>query len=468
MSSRSYRFILLIALLAMAAMPLSCSCGDDDDDDDDDAGDDDDDDGDPGDVEGVECDTEVEGLCVLTGVITESFTMTTDFQWLLRGGVFIGNDTDETVLSIDPGVQIFGESSTNGMLVITRGSRLEAEGTADEPIVFSSSKLDGERARGDWGGLIINGRAPINNCTTDTEAFCEAIGEGGTGSFGGSDPDDNSGTLNYVRVEFAGRLISPDNELNGIAFQGVGRGTTVDYIQVHMNKDDGVEFFGGTVNAKHVVVTGVADDGIDWTDGWQGRLQFGVVQQYEDGGDQGIEADNNAEDNTATPRSHPIISNVTLIGSPDSEFSDLGMLLREGTAANLSNVVVKGFNEAGLMIDHNETFDNAWAAKDLNGELTLTNSIIDCDTTTEEPELDDAPPFTVADFFSDLNDGNDASDPMIADPYNQTSPDFTLDAGSPALSGAVVPSDSFFDEVDFIGAFGTENWASGWTTSAPN
>jgi hypothetical protein len=174
------------------------------------------------------------------------------------------------------------------MLVVRRSSQIIARGTAALPIIFSSSKLDGERARGDWGGLIINGRSTINSCAGGT-GVCEAFGEGGTGFYGGDDEADNSGVLEYVRVEFAGTLISPDNELNGIAFQGVGSGTTVDHIQVHMNADDGVEFFGGTVNVKHVLVTGVGDDSMDWTDGWRGRAQHIVLQQYDDGGDQGID-----------------------------------------------------------------------------------------------------------------------------------------------------------------------------------
>ncbi len=456
--------VLSSICLAALAMMFAVSCGDDDDDDDS-SGDDDDDD-DPGDESELDCEGDV---CWISGVITNDFTMTADTNWVLRGGVFVGNDVDETILTIEAGTRIFGESSTNGMLVVTRGSKLMAEGAADAPIVFSSSKNDGERARGDWGGIIINGRAPINNCLTDEEAFCESIGEGATGSFGGADPTDNSGVLKYVRVEFAGRLISPDNELNGIAFQGVGSGTTVEYVQVHMNKDDGIEFFGGACNIKHFLITGVADDMLDWTDGWQGKAQFGVLQQYADAGDQGIEADNSGEDNTATPRSHPTISNVTIIGA-GGESSDLGALLREGTAANLSNLIIYGFGEAGLAVDHQETFENAWGGDDLSGELTLTNSIMFNNAENyAEPEIDGyTPPFSVADFWETLNEGNSNEDPMIADPRNEANPDFTLESGSPALTGASVPSESFFEDVDFIGGVGDDDWTAGWTTSAAN
>ena len=147
-----------------------------------------------------------------------------------------------------------------------------ADGTPDAPIIMSSDAAIGSRARGQWGGLIINGSAPTNQGVT--------FGEGDTGAFGGNNPSDSSGTLRYVRLEFAGIEFSPDNELNGIAFQGVGSGTIVDHVQVHMNQDDGIEMFGGTVNLKYVLVTGARDDSFDWTDGWTGKGQFWVAQQY--------------------------------------------------------------------------------------------------------------------------------------------------------------------------------------------
>jgi len=180
-----------------------------------------------------------DNVCVLSGVIEEDTLLTADNQYILSGGVFIGNDIDPVTLTIEPGTTLYGESATDGFLSIRRNAQIIAEGTAEAPIVFTSSKEPGSRARGDWGGLIINGNAPINACADDGADFCEALGEGGTGFYGGTDPEDSSGVLKYVRVEFAGTLISPDNELNGIAFLGVGSGTEVDFVQVHMNADDG-------------------------------------------------------------------------------------------------------------------------------------------------------------------------------------------------------------------------------------
>ena len=411
-----------------------------------------------GDNGGSECS---EGVCVLTGTITEDLTLSADTLWLLRGGVFIGDDESETVLTIEPGTTVFGETATNGFLAVRRGSKIMAEGTRDAPVVFTSSKEEGSRARGDWGGVIINGRAPVNACADDEgTGVCEAFGEGGTGFYGGNDPTDDSGVLRYVRIEFAGRLISPDNELNGLALQGVGSGTTLDFIQIHMNKDDGVEFFGGTVNFKHILTTGIGDDNLDWTDGWQGKGQFFVAVQYEDAGDNGIEADNNGEDNAASPRSRPILSNVTLIGQANSELSDIGMLMREGTAGEVHNAIVTDWNDRCLDIDNAETFTNAEA-----GELVVANSIASCANLFGAQDDD---PFSVESFFNEMNDGNIEAAPQLIDPRG-AAPDFRPASGSPAAQGAVVPQDAFFDQVTFKGGVDpVEDWTAGWTTSVRN
>lgn len=407
-----------------------------------------------------------DGVCVLSGTYTEDMTLTADKAWLLRGGVFIGDDVNETVLTIEPGTTVYGESSTTGMLVIRRGSKIVAEGTREAPIVFTSSKSEGSRTRGDWGGVILNGRAKVNSCGEESQS-CEAFGEGGTGWYGGDDDTDDSGVLRYVRIEFAGKIISPDNELNGLALQGVGSKTTLEYIQVHMGKDDGIEFFGGTANFRYVLVTGVADDNLDWTDGWRGKGQFFVCQQYDDGfGDNGIEADNNGEDNTAKPRSKPTISNITLIGSPDSKSSDLGMLLREGTAANIHNAVIVGWNQACLKLDHKETFTNAVdGSGKLNGELLLTHSVIRCKKNFAE---EDGTPFKVEDFFTTMNKENKILDPQLVDAFNLAKPNFKPKSGSPISKGAKVPDDPFFTRVEFLGGMGQEDWTAGWTTTARN
>lgn len=403
------------------------------------------------------------GVCILTGTLTESMRLTATQRWLLRGTVFVGDGVNETILTIDPGTTILGEASTTGVLVIKRNSKIIADGTRDAPIVFTSSNDPGSRATGDWGGVIINGNAPINDqCGTPP---CEAFGEGGTGFYGGGDPEDDSGIIRYVRIEFAGKLLSPENELNGLALQGVGRGTTLDYIQIHRGQDDGIEFFGGTVDFKHVLVTAADDDNLDWTAGWTGRGQFFVSQQIEGIGDNGIEADNAENERDNLPRSNPTLSNLTLIGSPASDASDYGMLIREGTGANISNTLVVGWNDACIDIDHPETWAAAVNGSTLTGTLLIQHSIFDCVTVTEEEAED---PMTIR-MFLETNTGNSFEPVMLGDPFNTASPDYKPAAGSPARTGAVVPADPFFEQVTFRGGVDPANdWTVGWTTNVAN
>lgn len=411
--------------------------------------------------DGLTCD-EAAKLCTLEGEYTKDLHLTADWQYLLKGGVFIGDDTAATTLTIDAGTTIFGDSGAS-VLVIRRGAKIMAEGTKDAPIVFTSAREDGKRNRGDWGGLVVNGRARLNSCAGAADP-CTAEGEGDTGSYGGSDDGDSSGTLKYVRVEFAGYQITADNELNGIAFQAVGSGTTVDYLHLHMNADDGVEFFGGAVNVKHVLVTGSGDDSLDWTDGWRGNAQYVVVQQYEDECDNGIEADNLKADNTAEPRSNPMISNITLIGSPDSTASDIGILLREGTGIHLTNALIVGFNEACVDVDNEETFTNGGTPGAETGDLVIENTWLSCKTTWNPPADGETDPWSLADFFGGMA-GVGEGDPMLSAPHDTKAPGFAPKSGSPALSGGQAPTDSFFDATTWIGGVGPdEDWTAGWTT----
>lgn len=406
----------------------------------------------------------VGGVCILTGTLTKDTMLTANRRWLLRGTVFVGDGMNRTVLTIEPGTTIIGEVNTTGVLVIRRSSQIQAVGTRERPIVFTSEKPVGMRARGDWGGVIINGRARINRCGMSP---CEAFGEGGTGFFGGDDDADDSGTLRYVRIEFAGRLLSPENELNGLALQGVGSGTTIDHVQVHFGQDDGIEFFGGAVNVKYVLVTGADDDSFDWTDGWRGKAQFVIAQQYPGNGDNGIEADNYGENPMVMPRSKPTLSNVTLIGSPDSTNSDDGMLLRAGTGGLVSNTIVYGWNASCFNIDGADTFAAALAGTStLTGELTVSRTLISC---AQPFATDPTDPVALSTFFMTLNQDNQLVDPLLGAPLDVVSPNFAPRAGSPALGAGRVPSDPFFEPVDFIGGMGPgSDWTAGWTTNAQN
>lgn len=403
----------------------------------------------------------VDGVGVLSGEYTEDLTLTADCSWLLSGGVFIGDDTNEAVLTIEPGTTIYGESATNGLMVIRRGSKIMAEGTAAAPIVFTSDQPEGSRSRGNWGGLVLNGRAPLNACADDI-ADCEAEGEGGVGKYGGSDPADSSGVLKYVRVEFGGTEISADNEVNGIGFAGVGSGTTVDYVQVHANLDDGVEFWGGNVTVKHLVVSCVGDDGIDWDLGWQGSIQHALVAQCDDAGGSGIEADGNEADHSSTPYSLPTLSNITLVGSEAIPEDNFGITLRRGTGAHIWNTIVTGFPAGCLALRDDVTYSHFD-----NGDLEFAHTILGCDVSFEGDDADDL--MQEEEVFS-AGVGNLETDPQLTDTSVSADPDFRPASTSPAAGAGVTPSGSFFDSVDYIGAFqpGGSDWTDGWTNFSTN
>ncbi|MEM1411424.1 MAG: hypothetical protein AAGH19_03620 [Pseudomonadota bacterium] len=398
-----------------------------------------------------------DGVCIIPpGEYTDDITLTNNTIWVLGGAVYIGErrllptdpaPANDNSITIEPGTRIIGaEGST--ILGIQPGSKIIANGTSNAPIVFTGP--DGEGA-GEWGGLTINGNAPINT------ADGLSVGEGESGVYGGDDPLDSSGVLRYVRVQYAGFRFNDTNELNGIAFQGVGSGTTVENIQVHANEDDGVEFFGGTVNARNVVLTDVRDDSLDWTEGWQGRIQGLLVVQDQDfdaieAADRGIEADNLEDDNDATPRAKPWIANATFIGRPDTT----GATFRRGTGVNLTNVIFTDFQNC-LDIDSDATFAAAGTPPDnLTGNLTIQNSVVNCATNFVEEEGD---PWTVQSWF-EADGTNLETDPMLENLL-------FLPAGSDLESGFDIDYsifDSFFQNQDYVGAFGPgQAWTAGWT-----
>ena len=376
-------------------------------------------------------------------------------NYLLRGGVFITKK-----ITIKPGTTILGLPGS--FLVINQGAKIIAEGTLEEPIVMTSAAPDGTRRRGDWGGLIINGRAPIN------VPGGTATGEGDTGTYGGTDPNDDSGTLRFVRVEYGGFAISPDNELNCVAFQGAGSGTEVDFVQASFGGDDGFEWFGGTANAKHLVSLAAVDDSIDWTFGWTGKVQFAVVQQRSEGTtDTGIEADNNENSFNLTPRSHPRLMNLTLVGDPRTtgpqagSGSTRGILLRRGTAAELRNTIVMAFKNVGIEIRDTPTFDQITTnALTMRGMIFFNNG----------QGLGTPVNFSGATATSISQAGVKVveADPQLLDPFSLVDPDFRPAPGSPALNAAnfepPFAGDSFFETANYVGAFDANNdWTLGWT-----
>jgi hypothetical protein len=419
--------------------------------------------------------------CEITGNITSNTTIAANAGVIITGPVFIGLDDGSVAqkaageaaggttvtLTINAGATLFGAAGSD-YIVVTRGSRIEANGAADSPIVMTSrSDIEGTVGANEiglWGGLIINGRAPINACIDGTavggSADCEKSGEGSSGLFGGDNPADNSGTLNYLQVRFAGFKVNAEDELNGIAFQGVGSGTDVDYVQVHNNADDGIEMFGGTVDLRHMVLTGNSDDSMDYTDGWTGRAQFVLVEQSNDG-DQGFEFDNRSSNFNLLPRSNPTISNFTLIGQrlgTGSNDSDQGMLIRAGTAGSLNNGIVVDFGDQCLDIDDDGTFDRIGASGAAGDEtLTIQSTVLDCVTNFSESAGD---PVVVSTWF--LSQANNAEiDNTLSGPF----PGPVELAVTARDMNAI---DAWFEPVSYIGAFSgietaASNWAAGWT-----
>lgn len=296
----------------------------------------------------------------LEGIINEDLTLNLSENWLLSGGVFVDEGSK---LTINNGGTVYADSDVTTFLSVKQGGEVYIEGTQVNPVVFTP--LKDNPTYGDWGGIIINGKATLNTGLT-------AEGEGGTGVYGGEDDNDNSGVLRYVRVEYAGKILGTDNELNGFSFNGVGNGTTVEYIQAYKGSDDGLEFFGGTVNVRYAVSTHNQDDSFDWTHGWRGKGQYWIAEQGPDGGDRGIEADNNGDDNALEPYSNPTLSNITLIGVNDGDSLNTGMRLREGTKGKIYFTHVSGFPKYGVRVSEEITLNNV-----TNGELFVANSLVE-------------------------------------------------------------------------------------------
>lgn len=340
-------------------------------------------------------------ICELAQRYTSDVTLTNDNVYELAPGfpgTYIGdgeaadgNSTNDTAvtLTIEPGTLIIGEPQE--ALVITRGSRIEAIGTAIDPIVMTSRSQfdawvaggDGTSGRGEWAGLALMGYARSNECGTP----CDVAAEGNIGAYGGTNDADNSGTIRYMIIRHAGNDIDGNgNELNGLTLFATGSGTTLEYIQVHKNLDDGVEHFGSADFISHIVLTDNADDSLDWGQGWTGGAQFVVVRQAGDLADRGIEADNDKTDPQATPISMPTLANLTLIGDPNGDPDAQGILLRRGTGAKIWNTIVTGFAKNCVDLDDDATFSRAGpnAPGSLSGDLVMNNSLISCGVSFDE------------------------------------------------------------------------------------
>lgn len=307
---------------------------------------------------------------------TVSGTLTTNQVWpgagcvtTVDGTVLVSNNA---VITVQPGAIIEGKKVstdlTPSVLIFLRGTKINAAGTAASPIVMTSDQAPGGRAPADWGGLVLNGAAPVN--FAGGEGSCEGLPPG-TCNFGGNEPNDSSGQLRFVRIEFSGVIFSPDNELNVLTQNALGRGTTVEYVQANVGNDDGIEWFGGTVNENHLVSTATQDDNFDWQIGYVGSVQFGLSIQnatiLSSSGQNGFEADNSEFGFDLLPRSNPNFCNTTMIGcrqnsgfpGTDCTGTGSGALLRRGTAGKIANSILMDYRKAGIEITQDETFAQA-------------------------------------------------------------------------------------------------------------
>jgi hypothetical protein len=297
-------------------------------------------------------------LVVLSGILpTQTLVSTNNYVIEGRVSVAAGN-----TLTIQAGTHIFGSTTvTPSYLVIERDGNIVANGTANAPIIFTSENAPfGTANSGNWGGVVIHGKACANCAATDMGASCTS--EGGAGDFGGTDDADNSGSMQYVRIEFAGFEVAPNNELNCLTMNALGTGTSISYIQAHRGSDDLFEWFGGAVDNKYLLGTHGQDDGLDFQMGYRGRVQFAVVQQRAlTGADKAIEGDNNEFNHAnALCRSNPTFSNLTLIGTrtTDGQATAIGgggIHFRRGARGQVLNSIVQGFRNCAFDFDDAET-----------------------------------------------------------------------------------------------------------------
>lgn len=365
---------------------------------------------------------------VLDKDITENVTLETGKNYTLNGGIHVKAGA---TLTIQPGVTITAKhDGTVDYILVEQGAKIDAQGTASQPIVMTSEKKEA----GAWGGLHICGYAHTNNGSGSSEI--------GNAPYGGNNDADNSGTLKYIRLEYTGYAFDEEHEANGVSFYGVGNGTTVEHLQAYKGSDDGFEFFGGSVNVKYLVATSCSDDSFDWTEGWNGKAQFLVAYQEGETSlgyacDCLMECDNNGTNFAATPVAHPVIANATLIGNGGEA---QGVRLRAGTEVELYNTIITGKGKA-LTVETNET-ENALK----NGTSKLEYVAIAGELSSKQGI------YTNADFVQAT--GNLDNQTFT---WNNKYVG-TLDGGKD------LSADSFFTSTDYKGAVKSgEYWTEGWT-----
>lgn len=434
----------------------------------------------------------------LSGRITTNTTLKKGDENILRGLVYI---TNGATLIVEAGATVKGSFSGSDVaaLIVTRGSKIVAVGTETEPVVFTSASPSPRS--GDWGGIIMLGKATINSTFLGTNGLLQieggvdnAEGDGLAGSGDAKAPaaidDDSSGRLSYVRIEYAGYAFQPDKEINSLTMAGVGSKTVIDHVQVTYAKDDAFEWFGGSVNAKYLIAYKTQDDDFDTDNGYRGKVQFGLVIRDSVLADisqsEAFESDNNPTGSTATPKTSAVFSNITAIG-PRATSGNIGNSLflggahiRRNSALSIYNSIIIGW-PTGIFIDASLGNPTDLNINDSSLRVRFT-TIAGCATPVRYRASTAAPTgatdATINAWFTNPYFGNtivaNTADAKLIQPFNYRAPDPTPFAGSngyqPILAGASFIDSkvsSGFDVVTFRGAVGpsgiNNTWYKGWT-----
>jgi hypothetical protein len=409
------------------------------------------------------------GVIELKGTISKDSTLKADRKYLLSGYVYV---QAPATLTIEAGTVIKGDKDSKGTLVIERGAKINAEGTAQKPIVFTSGQPAGSRGYGDWGGLVILGKS------TENQPGSPIIEGKVDRPFGGSDAEDNSGVLKYVRIEFAGIALETNNEINGLTLGAVGSKTTIDHIQISYSGDDAFEWFGGTVNAKYLVAYKSWDDDFDTDFGFSGKVQYGLVVRDPNIADvsksNGFESDNDGQGSAATPQTSGIFANVSVFGplaTPSAAInSQYGSAahLRRNTALSVYNSLFSGY-KTGLLID-----GTAMDANMQGSTFKFSNNIIAGLNSADTVKVAGSASADITKTWFTAGNNRviaDNSVLSISNAFAQTgTPGFIPAANSPLMNGAYLnlsTLSSFFENTNYIGAFSTSDWTAGWTNWDP-
>jgi hypothetical protein len=416
----------------------------------------------------------------VTGNLNGTINWSADTIYMLKGKVYVKSGG---TLNIEAGTIVKGDKSTPGSaLIITRGAKIYAMGEATRPIVFTSSETPGNRAMGDWGGIAIAGNARVNVPggigTFEGGNLANPDGTTSDGQYGGLNDLDNSGELRYVRIEYAGFAYAPNSELNSLTMGGVGSGTKISYVQCSYGLDDAFEWFGGNVDADHLIAFRGNDDDFDTDFGHSGKVQFGVCMRdtlVADAvsGAMAFESDNDGGGSANGPKTSTIFSNMTLVGprfTPTTSFDPnfrRGAHIRRNSEMSLFNSVVMGW-PVGIKIDGDSCHRNADSAF-----LRVKNTVIaGCPTVLDSAA--GSTPWGITPWYYTTGWGNENyannTDLMLANPFNYSSPDFRPSTGSPLLSGAAFSDSKLagFTSVAYRGAFGATDWTAGWANFRPD